>query len=510
METKINKYILKKEYALRGWNNIPRALIRKDHKRIRTLNREEFSFLLRCDGAGEISGAEAEPLIRDFLEKGIILPVFPGNDARLNEWQEYHYYDNEFRPFMNIEITRRCNYHCLHCFNEGGKHAAPAEISYENIIKILDEAKDIGVQAILITGGEPLCHPRFMDILKAVYDRNMHVFEINTNGVLLTKELLSRIKETGCRALMKISFDGLGFHDWMRNSAGAQSRALKAIRDTIDSGFRAMVQMNINRVNKNAVLPSLSLLDEMGVSHTRIIRTTEAPEWKKNAGDGCLGWTEYYTECLKAVAGYLSRGNRKMSVNCWEFLTVDPVRKRFSADPVRYNKETFRPSMPLCKCVKGMISISAEGNLLPCMMQSGGMEKAGLSLENIFDRRSPGGLIKKGTYARAVQFTIADKIQKNPKCASCPFLTYCGGGCTALSQLCESNYFGSDHAKCIFFRDGWHKRIASALPGYEDLAPISDEDKIDYSAMMLYNIDEHPACELYDDSSLINGYYPKH
>ena len=83
--------------------------------------------------------------------------------------------------------------------------------------KFLDEARKCGVNAFTITGGEPMLHRNFMDILTGIYERGMYVEEINTNGYFLRQGVLDQMKERGIRPLMKISFDGIGHHDWLRD-----------------------------------------------------------------------------------------------------------------------------------------------------------------------------------------------------------------------------------------------------------------------------------------------------
>lgn len=80
---------------------------------------------------------------------------------------------------------------------------------------------------------------------------------------------------------MKISFDGIGHHDWLRNREGAEKTALNAIRLCIENGFRVKVQTNVHRLNLDSMLPTAEMLDDMGVDEMRIIRTTESPRWRK-------------------------------------------------------------------------------------------------------------------------------------------------------------------------------------------------------------------------------------
>ncbi len=60
--------------------------------------------------------------------------------------------------YMRISITDRCNLRCIYCMpHEGLVPIKHKEIlSYEEIVRILRVAVDIGVRKIRITGGEPL------------------------------------------------------------------------------------------------------------------------------------------------------------------------------------------------------------------------------------------------------------------------------------------------------------------------------------------------------------------
>ena len=73
------------------------------------------------------------------------------------------------------------------------------------------------------SAANPCCSRSFFDIIAAVHAHGVFVFEINTNGRFLTAQVLARISSFGFKPEMKISFDGLGFHDWMRG-CGAPSK----------------------------------------------------------------------------------------------------------------------------------------------------------------------------------------------------------------------------------------------------------------------------------------------
>ncbi len=130
-----------------------------------------------------------------------------------------------------------------------------------------DQLARYGMRGVCVVwfGGEPLLQPQLFDIMAAVHARGMFVFEINTNGRFLIAQVFANIASFGFKPEMKISFNGLGFQDWMRGCEGAEQDALRAIKLCVDAGFPTRVQMNINRKNRDSILPSLALLDDMGV-----------------------------------------------------------------------------------------------------------------------------------------------------------------------------------------------------------------------------------------------------
>jgi radical SAM protein with 4Fe4S-binding SPASM domain len=106
-----------------------------------------------------------------------------------------------------LEITRRCNLRCPHCFVEGGT-ARNLELSTERIYELLDEWAEMGVFSVVITGGEPSVHPDFLSIVQRAYDLGF-VVGIATNAVPLTDKVLARIPQDD--VIISVSLDGI--HD---------------------------------------------------------------------------------------------------------------------------------------------------------------------------------------------------------------------------------------------------------------------------------------------------------
>ena len=77
-----------------------------------------------------------------------------------------------------------------------------SEMSIETAVAVAKAAVALGITKIRLTGGEPMVHKRFMDILREIHRRGMFVAELNTNGYFLTREVLDGMKEIGCRPLI--------------------------------------------------------------------------------------------------------------------------------------------------------------------------------------------------------------------------------------------------------------------------------------------------------------------
>lgn len=450
------RYILDNHIALRSWRLVPYAYYIKDTRNARGLKKDEYELLSLCDGGHDIEDGE---LIASLFKRGFCHPCTDGES--LTEWQKPHVCDNRYFPAMNWMITGKCNYNCLHCFNAADNAPLMNEWTLDDANRLLDQAEKCGINAFTLTGGEPMLHKNFFDILEGIYRRGMYVEELNTNGHFLTQNALDRMKATGCNPLIKISFDGIGHHDWLRNRKGAEEDALRAIRLCIENGFSVKAQTNVWRGNEESMLPTAELLENIGVSEMRIIRTTEAPRWVKNSGNATLGLTEYYDNML-AFAGEYVKTPHKMKVDMWQFLTLLPQSQSYAARPVECGEGEYRDTLPVCRGNRGMVAVGADGKVFPCHQMSGYYEGHGWNLGNVKkDGLQP--LLQNSPYLSEVCVTVRELATENTKCGSCKYFKYCCGGCRAIALALTGNKLGCDLAKCLFFENGYYQKISDKL-----------------------------------------------
>ena len=465
-------YRLKDNVALRKWRYVDRAIYLRYSDLAAGASEEEFDLLLKCDGEHDMEPCRH---LERMLARGYIEECQKGD--KINPWSRLKEYDNYYFPRMNLMITGKCNLNCLHCFNAKDNAPLNSELTYEQIINVLDQANEIGVHAFTITGGEPLVHRSFLDIVRAIYERNLIIFELNTNGLFIDQKMLDTFKEIGCDPLIKISFDGVGYHNWIRQHPKAEERTINAIRLCIANGFRVKAQVQVNRKNLGSMMKTAVLLNGLGVSEMRIIRTTEAPRWEKNSPQSSLTYEEYYEEMLEFSKEYINSG-MKMTIDIWQFVRLYPQNRMYDVVPIQCSKEEFNIRIPMCKGNRGMIAVTSSGEVVPCLQMSGYFLEKGISLGNLFQTPLK-ELVRESDYLNLAMAPLFKQIVENDKCGNCKYYKACAGGCPALGLLYSSkdvDFYHEDITKCIFFENGWYEKVVDALKGWSIAKPLSIDE----------------------------------
>lgn len=97
----------------------------------------------------------------------------------------------------SMEVTARCNLNCVHCYINlpaGDRQAKENELSYDEFCQIIDQIVDEGCLWLLLTGGEPLVRPDFLDIYTYAKKKGL-IVTIFTNGTLITQRIADFLAE---------------------------------------------------------------------------------------------------------------------------------------------------------------------------------------------------------------------------------------------------------------------------------------------------------------------------
>ncbi|MCS7281228.1 MAG: radical SAM protein [Desulfobacterota bacterium] len=109
-----------------------------------------------------------------------------------------------FRPplFFVISPTMRCNMRCYGCYS--GEYEKDFGLPYDVIDRILTEAEKMHIHFVTISGGEPFLREDLLEL----YEKHRDImFQVYTNGTLITEDLAKRLSELGNVAPM-VSIEG--------------------------------------------------------------------------------------------------------------------------------------------------------------------------------------------------------------------------------------------------------------------------------------------------------------
>ena len=85
-------------------------------------------------------------------------------------------------PALILSVTNDCNLACAGCYACSQQRDRSAELSMDDIRRIVGEAVALGVCIVMIAGGEPLLKPEILSLPRAFPDT---LFVMFTNGLLL-------------------------------------------------------------------------------------------------------------------------------------------------------------------------------------------------------------------------------------------------------------------------------------------------------------------------------------
>lgn len=439
--------------------------IGEEQRTVKSLTRDDFELLKLCDGKTPVPVSAAT---EDLMKRKLIRPAKEGEET--DPFLMLREYKNRYFLNMDLNITERCNFNCLHCYEAVDNQISRSEMSLSDCRKLLREARDCGIQNIKITGGEPLIHPDFLTILKSVYEYEMTVGRINSNVHFLTEQLADEIRAIDGKILFNVSYDGAGYHDWMRNRKGAEKDLLSKIKILVDKGFRVCAAMTLNRVNLDAAEDSLKKLEELGVQEFRIIRTSETPRWVLNAKDACLTFEEYYDAMTDLCRKYASE-EHTIDLNIFHFVTIRHRYRCYYLAPVTCSSERYDPGLPLCSDARDNITVTPSGDVYPCTPSPGVYKAGGVCFGNVFDNGLK-PLLQDGPFLAFVRKGVHAVKEHDPKCASCRFFPQCTGGCRLIAYGLSGDLLSHDPMKCAFFEGGYARKLEKAMPGYHCMTPV--------------------------------------
>jgi len=164
------------------------------------------------------------------------------------------------------ELTCRCNLRCVMCYTDcfNSPQMIRQELSFPEIVRIMDEIQEAGCLDLTLTGGEPLARKDFLDIYAYAKQKGFLV-TVHTNGTLLTEKITDY---WACYppTMIEISFHGLTEQSFERitQGPGSYERCLEGIRLILERHLPLLLKTSGMTVNRDEILQIKAYVDGLG------------------------------------------------------------------------------------------------------------------------------------------------------------------------------------------------------------------------------------------------------
>ncbi len=253
-----------------------------------------------------------------------------------------------------ISPTMRCNLHCVGCY--AGNYTKKDDLTAEEVVRVIGEARELGTRFFVITGGEPFIYEPLFEIAEQFGDC---FFQVYTSGHLLTESTAHRIVDLG-NMVPAISIEGFEAEtDWRRGPGGFKRvmRAMDLLREA-----RAMFAFSatVTQRNLDTVISDefASLMVEKGarygwyftympIGRSPDLSLMPTPEQRNRLREGVIRIRKSYPiligdfwndgpltdGCLSAGRNYLHINNRGDVEPCvFQHFAVDNIKEKSLAE----------------------------------------------------------------------------------------------------------------------------------------------------------------------------------
>ncbi len=372
------------------------------------------------------------------------------------------------KPITVWNITRTCNLRCVHCYSDSNAMQYPGELNWGEMQDVLEDLAAYEVPSLLLSGGEPMIHPRFFDLVEMASGAGLKL-TISTNGTLITPEKAALLKAANV-AYVGISLDGIGkIHDEFRRKEGAFDAAVRGFRNCHEVKQKTGLRLTLTRHNVENIDRILDFIEDQEIQRVCFYhlvpagRGSELQVLDANAARGAID------TLISRVEAWHRQGIER------ELLTVtQPADGAYLL--VRMENEKH-PNLEEARRLlswnggganssgRGIANIDTQGNVHPDQFWQD------VTLGNV--KRMPFSEIWEGnnpasseilTSIRSIGLLNQEERQARMSgpCADCKWFSICGGGFRTRAAFCnDGDLWGSDPG--CYLREAERAQLAEAV-----------------------------------------------
>jgi MoaA/NifB/PqqE/SkfB family radical SAM enzyme len=169
---------------------------------------------------------------------------------------EQLYWKNSYIQKMHLELTYRCNFRCVHCYNatHTGAETEMSTAQWQSALALLAE---LGCHTVTFTGGEVFVRKDALELMQTACDYGFSIL-INTNGSLINEATMQKLEPIRSFVQMaEVSFYGAtsDIHDKLARRPAAYVNTLRALNLLQAAKFNVMAKYVTMRVDRVCVPP---------------------------------------------------------------------------------------------------------------------------------------------------------------------------------------------------------------------------------------------------------------
>ena len=326
---------------------------------------------------------------------------------------------------VTLMVTNGCNLSCLHCWPDSRSCDTTPPVPSETIKRLIREFTLLGVEEICLTGGEPLTHPDWFEILSfACSQSGLDRVRLQTNATLLTEvniEALGSIDFKGM--IIQVSLEGATAetNDRVRGR-GSFERAFRGLKSLAEAGLGQQVVVTFTETQQNfAEIPRLlELLDRLGIG--RLVSGTLVLDGRAARSDQLTPPTSaQYTKLLNLYHSdpqFRSRYKKLGNIAAIEWFTGKSY-----------------PESEGCICIETPY-IDADGNMYPCLMLP--IDK--LAVKDVFHRPLGEVLFEVLPLWAELPDLNRRRSAELEACKNCTGRLHCAGGCMGRAYAATGDF----------------------------------------------------------------------
>lgn len=322
-------------------------------------------------------------------------------------------------------ITDSCDQRCDHCyiFSEGHPHLIemPLDKAEEVIRQCVDMCKKIErLPYFYITGGDPLLHHNFWEIIDKLKKRDIP-FTILGNPFHITDSVSQRLKENGCQKY-QLSIDGLReTHDSIRKP-GSFDTTLKAIRILHRNGLRTAVMTTVSETNIDEIDKIVDIVVDLKVDVFAFARYCLTSE-EKITHVSPQRYRDFLNSMWTKFEEYKNAGTIfNLKDHLW---TLFLYEKGLFKIPVKTPPDSILGG---CNCADSHFTILPDGNVMAC-------RRFESIVGNMFTKPIQELWGREMDYYR--------QYDKFEKCSKCELFQFCRG-CPAVAYGYHHSFYAPD------------------------------------------------------------------